>query len=167
MTNYFENCRTAEDVKQAYKMHARNLHPDCNPDKDTTEEFQEMSRQYEQAWQRCKNIHVNAEGETYEKENTTSASEYADLINSLLHMSGLIIELCGSWLWVTGNTYPVRKQLRELHFQYSSKKQAWYFHREPYWKFSKSERSMEDIRSMYGSEKYATKTDEAKKIIAG
>ena len=42
MKNYFEEARTLEDVKQIYKKLARELHPDCNPDKDTTKEFQTM-----------------------------------------------------------------------------------------------------------------------------
>ena len=166
MKRYFDHCRTANDVKQTYKKLARDLHPDCNPGEDTTAEFQEMGRQYEAAWERCKNIHTNAAGETYEKENTASASEYADLINALLHIPGLMIELCGSWLWITGNTYPARDQLKALGFRYSSKKQAWYFHSEPYRKRSRGEKSMQDIRDMYGSEKYATRTDEPEKITA-
>lgn len=164
MTRYFDHCKTAEDVKQTYKKLARDLHPDCNPGRDTTAEFQEMSRQYEQAWNRCKNIHTNAAGETYEKENTASASEYADLINALLHIPRLMIELCGSWL--TGNTYEAREQLKALGFSYSSKKQAWYYHSEPYRKHGKSEKSMEDIRNMYGSKRYSTRTTEPEQITA-
>lgn len=160
MTRYFKDCVTCEDVKQMYKKLARDLHPDCNPGKDTTAEFQEMSKQYEEAYNRLKDIHQNASGETYQKETKQTATEYADLINQLLHIPGLMIELCGSWLWITGNTRPVKDQLKALGFRFSSKKQAWYFHSEPYRKHGKSEKSMDDIRNMYGSEKYATRTEE-------
>lgn len=166
MTNYFRDCKTIEDVKQMYKKLARDLHPDCNPGRDTTREFQEMGRQYEEAYNRLRNTHRNAEGETYEKETQQTAAEYADLINQLLHIPGLIIELCGSWLWITGNTYEARDQLKALGFRFSRKKQAWYFHSEPYRKHGKSEKSMQDIRNMYGSEKYATRTDEPERITA-
>ena len=81
MANYFSKAKTIEDVKQLYKKLARDLHPDCNPGKDTTAEFQEMSRQYEEAYNRLKNVHRNTDGETYEKETTQTASEYADIIN--------------------------------------------------------------------------------------
>ena len=124
--------RQVEDVKQMYKKLARDLHPDCNPGKDTTAEFQEMSKQYEAAYNRLKNTHRNAEGETYQKETQQTAAEYADLINKLLHIPGLMIELCGSWLWITGNTYEARNELKALGFRYSRKKAAWYFHSEPY-----------------------------------
>jgi curved DNA-binding protein CbpA len=156
---YFETCKTCEDVKQMYKKLARELHPDCNPGKDTTEEFKEMSNQYQEAYNRLKDVHVNADGETYTKETTQTAAEYADLIEKLLHIPGIMIELCGSWLWITGKTYEAREKLKELNFRYSSKKQAWYFHSEPYKKHGKSEKSMDDIRHMYGSERYATSTE--------
>lgn len=160
MKKYFKDCTTIEDVKQTYKKLARDLHPDCNPTRDTTAEFQEMSRQYEEAFARLKNIHRNASGETYEKESKETASQYADLINQLLHIPGLMIELCGSWLWITGNTKEAKDQLKALGFKYSAKKQAWYYHSEPYRKHGKSEKSMDDIRNMYGSERYATRTSD-------
>lgn len=163
---YFKNCCTIEDVKQMYKKLARDLHPDCNPGRDTTAEFQRMSAEYEEAYNRLRNTHRNAEGQTYQKETAQTAAEYADIINQLLRIPGLMIELCGSWLWVTGNTYEARKELKALGFQYSSKKSAWYFHSEPYRKHGKSEKSMDDIRNMYGSQKYATRTDEPEQITA-
>lgn len=166
MMRYFEECKTCEDVKQIYKKMARDLHPDCNPGKDTTAEFQEMSRQYEEAYNRLKNVHQNANGETYQKETQQTATEYADLINQLLHIPGLMIELCGSWLWITGNTRAAKEELKALGFRFSSKKQAWYFHSEPYRKHGKSEKSMDDIRNMYGSERYATKTEERESLTA-
>lgn len=153
MNKYFTNCRTAEDLKKAYRKIAAALHPDNNPGKDTTKEFQEMQAEFEKAFDRLKNIHVNKDGETYEKETTETAAEFMDLINKLLRL-GVEVELCGSWIWLTGNTKAVKDELKAIGFKWSRNKSAWYFHREPYRKRSKKSMSLEDIRRMYGSAKF-------------
>lgn len=166
MLKYFQNCKTAEEAKQEYKKLARQFHPDYNPDKDTTEEFKQMQADFESVWKRLKDIHMNADGETYTKESSETASAYMNIINALLKIPGIVIELCGSWLWVTGNTFAAKDILKNLRFKWSPKKSAWYFHSEPYRKRGKTEKSMEDIRSMYGSERFQTRTMEPEVITA-
>ena len=165
MNNYFENAKTLEDVKQLYKRLARELHPDCNPGKDTTAAFQDMQRQYNEAFNRCKNIHVNKDGEQYEKETTETPEQYAAIINALLKCQGLVIELCGSWLWVTGNTKENAGTLKDLHFKWSKNKSAWYFHFEPYRKHSKNSMDLDSIRAMYGSQRFTERTTSAYKEL--
>ena len=158
MTQYFSEAKTLEDVKQIYKKLARQLHPDCNPDKDTTAAFQEMQREYEQAFNRCKNIHVNKDGETYEKETDETPEAFASIIDQLLKLDGLVIELCGSWLWITGNTKEHKDIIKGLGFRWSKNKEAWYFHFEPYRKHSKKSVDLQTIREMYGSQRFTEKT---------
>lgn len=153
-TNYFTNCRTAEELKKAYREAARKLHPDCNRDRDTTEDFKAMQAEFEAAFERLKNVHVNKDGERYEKETTETAGEFMDLINQLLKISGIDVELCGSWIWVTGNTKAAKEQLKSFGFKFSRNKLAWYYHREPYRKRGSKKMSLDDIRAMYGSAKF-------------
>ena len=47
-----------------------------------------------------------------------------------------------------------KEMLKELKFRYAHKKQAWYYHTEPYRKKSKRELTLDEIRDMFGSEKY-------------
>lgn len=153
MTKYFNNCKTAEELKKEYKKMAIKLHPDNNKDHDTTAEFQEMQAEFTTAFERLKNIHVDKDGHQYESSTTESAEAYMDLINRLVKINGIEIELCGSWIWITGNTKPVKELLKTESFHWSKNKMAWYYHREPFTKKSKRSLSLDEIRNKYGSEK--------------
>lgn len=92
--------------------------------------------------------------------------ELNEAINKIINLEGIHIEVCGAWIWVTGNTRPYAKILGRKDggagFYYASKKQAWYY-RPAEWKSSgRGKYSLDHIRANYGSE--AIKTRQAKKI---
>ena len=37
-------------------------------------------------------------------QTTETPDEFRDIVERLLRMDGLEVELCGSWLWIGGNT---------------------------------------------------------------
>lgn len=153
---YFNNCKSIEDVKKIYKKLAIKLHPDCNKDRDTTKEFIEMSNEYEMMFDKLKNTFVNANGETYEKENSEAAAAYKDIIDNILHFENVTIEIIGSWIWLTGNTYSYKKEIKELNFKWSKNKNAWYFHSEPYKKKSKRALSFDELKALYETSEIKT-----------
>ena len=157
---YFQNCKTAEELKKEYRRLAKQLHPDLGGD---TEEFKVMQNEYEQMWERLKNVHANSKGETYTKETTETPQEFIHIINVLTKLKGIEVEICGSWIWVSGNTKEHREILKQINFKWANKKQAWYYHNEPYRKKSKRELTLDEIRDIFGSQKYETK--ERKELV--
>ena len=64
----------------------------------------------------------------------------------------ITIEKCGTWLWIGGDTYPVRKELKNIGCRWSPTKSRWYW-KHPKEKFtSHGKVSMPKIRYKYGSE---------------
>ena len=65
-----------------------------------------------------------------------------------------MIELCGSWIWISGSSYQYKDELKEIGFKWASQKKQWYWHSEAYRKKGKKPLSMDDIRSYYGSTEF-------------
>ena len=121
---YFRNCKTIEDVKRTYRDLAKKLHPDCGGNAD---EFKKMSAEYQTAFNRYKNIHESKNSkadqqETYTKETTETPEAFAEIINSIIGLAGLKIEIIGSWVWVSGNTFIHKDALKAAGFVWSKSK---------------------------------------------
>ena len=157
MSRYFYNCHTAEELKKAYRHLAKQLHPDTGGSKEA---FQELQAEFSIEWDRLKNIHINRKGERYEKETDETTESFMNIIEELVRLKDVAVEICGSWIWCSGNTKPYRDIFRRLGFRWSKTKAAWYFHREPYRKYNGRELSLDEIRDMYGSTKYRSEAGE-------
>lgn len=162
-TNYFRNVRTAEELKKAYRDLAKKLHPDMPT--GNAEEFKAMQNEYERLWSTLKNVHMNKEGETYVHETDEKASEYMDIINVLIKFKGCLIEVIGSWIWVSGDTKEYKETLKGMGFKFSGKKVAWYYHKGEYVKKSKNKFNMDDLRKMYGTTEYHDDDDNNAKVL--
>jgi curved DNA-binding protein CbpA len=147
--NYFSDCSTIEQIKKRYRELAQKFHPDHG---GTNEEMTIINLQYEQQKGRKFTATNHETHKTYEQ-TFDPFDGYRELINRLINLQGITIELCGTWLWITGETKQHKETLKELGFKFSGKKCAWYYHSGQYRKKSKKNLSIEEIRNLYGSEK--------------
>lgn len=77
--------------------------------------------------------------------------ELIEKIEVFANLPGLVIELIGKWIWVSGDTKSVKDLLKEHSFRYASKKQLWYFRQETEaQRYHKSDKTIEEIRQKYG-----------------
>lgn len=122
--NYFENVTTAEELKKAFHEWVKKLHPDNGGD---IEAFKAMKAQYEKLAGKVWTTHKTQDGKTYEKAQTQTPQEFAEMIEKLRQFENITIEILGSWIWVSGETVAIKEQLKELHFFYSRNKKVWFF----------------------------------------
>lgn len=139
--------RNLNELKEQYRELAKQHHPDCG---GTLEDMQEINSEYET----LSKVLAHAENDFSDEQQQAEADaeKYRDIINKLIHFPGLNIEICGRWIWVSGNTYPARTVLKESGFYWASKKHEWYWHTPEDKSHSRKDWSMDKIRNVYGSQ---------------
>ena len=157
MFKYFKDCKTIEDVKATYKALAKQYHPDI-AGAEFTATMQEINAEFEKAFDKYKNIHESAEGNTYttEQNSTETPAEFMEIINKLINCNGLTINIIGRWIWLEGNTYSYKDIIKQLGFKWAGQKKAWYWHPEEEKSYNRKKLSLDDIKTMYGCTAFQT-----------
>lgn len=156
MNKYFENIRTLEELRKQYKELLKLHHPDNGGNLET---MQEINAEYDKLFKILKDQHESWNADTASTKSDYSNMKYdfaedeklREMLNKIIHFDGIDIELVGAWIWVAGNTYAHKKELKELGFRWASQKKMWYWHSEAFRKRSRKTLSMDDIRNFYGS----------------
>lgn len=145
---YFDE-RSISDLdklrKEYYRL-AKIYHPDAG---GTKEAFQKLGADYERL---TKQILNGSSFSSAEKENETGISEdMARIVNAIISLPNITIEIIGRWIWVSGQTYPLRTELAAAGLQFIKKAGN------PFWVYagvqskSRGKMSIDEIRSKYGS----------------
>ncbi|MDM3871840.1 DnaJ domain-containing protein [Porticoccus sp. W117] len=138
-----------EAIKKAYRVAAMKYHPDRNP--AGAEMMKIINAAFDALKDYCGEIPEGEAGET--------TQDYPEAVNNALNaimgLAGLDIEICGAWVWVSGETYKHKAALKEAGYKFASKKKSWYFRPEDWRSASRGSYSMEKIRGKYGSSKPA------------
>ena len=159
---YFQNCQSLEELKAAYKKLVKIHHPDCGGD---VEIMKQINNEYEEAFEILKAIH-NEKADA-DHQTTEAPFEFIEIVDKLMKMEGLTIELCGSWLWISGDTYSNKDGLKAAGCKWSNNKKKWYWrHEENARPFKHKSYSMEKIRAKYGSQYLRGSAEKAAEIEA-
>lgn len=135
-----------EDIKAIYRKLASANHPDKGGD---TETMQIINTAFAEL---CKFFECNQTLDINEDGNEEAKQFDFSFISELKMMHGVIIEVCGYWIWLTGDTYSHHEKIKALGFKFSGAKKAWYWsptiNQSAYRRGCKS---MKGIRTQYGS----------------
>ena len=147
---YFAICTTLDALKHEYRRLCKLYHPDLGGDTAT---MAAINDEYDEAFRRLQSGRTTSQqtAETHEAEEAPEA--FRAVISRLVILAGINIEICGTWIWITGNTYPNRESIKAAGCRYSKNKSAWYWrpaesaeHR------SHGKATMSEIRQKYGSQ---------------
>jgi len=148
--NFFKNVTTLEELKKQYRKLALKHHPDKGGNE---KEFIQMKAEYDKL---AAQLNKGEKTETFQKMNDT----FKNIIDQLINFD-IDLEIIGSWVWVSGQTYAIKALLKELGFKFAGKKKAWYWHEEGYTKNHKKTFTLDEIREMHFSEKIKTSSRKA------
>ncbi len=145
------------DIKAAYRKLASVNHPDKG---GSTESMQLINTAFEEL---CKFFAGNETLDINQEDmQSHGIGINLDFIQALKTMPGLVIEVCGYWVWLSGDTFPHKDKIKELGFKFSGAKKYWY------WSptidtgtYRRGCKSMKNIRKQYGSKVLETEAARA------
>ncbi|WP_336885377.1 DnaJ domain-containing protein [Bacillus glycinifermentans] len=97
---FFQEVTDLKELKKQYRKLAMEFHPDRGGNE---EDFILLKEEYDVLYNQL-------------SKDSRSKDSYPEVIDSLMKYN-VDIEIIGSWVWVTGQTYQIRKELKELGFQ--------------------------------------------------
>ena len=125
--NYLKDAITLQDLEKLYFQLAKKLHPDIT--KDNVEQMKILNNEYDYLKTTLKNDETI--DKEYLKETVYSMDYFKDIITELLRYNNIIIEIVGSWVWISGiGTYAIKDEILynkfNCKFSKSQKKFYWY-----------------------------------------
>jgi hypothetical protein len=163
-TSYFDTCNSLEEAGKLYRSLAKQHHPDHGGDLRTMQEinaqYAEFCATFTNRSERQRQAEAHAAGrKTNADFNDLDAVTEELRVRILWALNNLpqdvTVELCGLWVWLTGNTKPVKDTIYNsgYGFKFAGKKQAWFYAGVK--SFGRGQYSMDDIRSLHGSKQFA------------
>ena len=163
MTRYeiesaFRAARNKQELKNIWLRLMKENHPDKGGSLETCQIVNELYDKISRGPASFFRSEESAESAQEQEEEFGSAEEIPEALREKVlrfaGIPGLVLELIGSWLWISGDTRANKDALKSSGFRWSPKKTAWYFHAEPYRKHSRKNFTLDEIRNLHGARKF-------------
>jgi len=153
-SEFFSGCHTLQEVKARFKSLVKVHHPDVGGDTAT---MQRLNAEYGKAVD-----YIAKYGEIKADREAAAAEvpeEYAAAVAAAVNLKGVILEMVGSWLWVSGNTKANKEALKAAGYIWNNKRKMWFWHpADEKHKSGNSKKSMDWIKAKYGAERITENT---------
>ena len=146
--------KSLDDLKKAYFSLSKKLHPDVG---GNTADFQTMQGEYEMLMDAFL-TEGNFSKEQIKNEIELDAA-FQGVVNALAQYPQINIELIGSWIWVSGATFPIKDVLKQLGFEFAGKKKMWYINTTGVKTKRTKTLEIDEIRKKYGTKIITPKGD--------
>ena len=147
-SKWFTGVRSIDELKDKYKELVKKCHPDIAKlrGENTHEQMKQINLEYEELF--------NSLPKTAQEQaqNANANDGWREVVNAIIHFDGITVELVGSWIWVSGNTYQHKDALKSAGFFWARKKKMWYWHPAEQVTRSHKPQDMDSIRNKYGSQ---------------
>lgn len=153
---YFKGVFGLEAIRKFYVELAKKNHPDVG---GSVEAMQAINAEYEYLITSGLQNDPKAGGKNYADSVAIDAALQAK-VNAIIHLVGIEIEVCGLWIWVSGETRQYKEYLKANGFWWAAVKKQWYFAGKKVYTHGRTS-TMDTIRTKYGSTKVNSKADQS------
>jgi curved DNA-binding protein CbpA len=151
MNKFFQSTDSVEDIKKEYRKLVLIHHPDCGGDEETmkllNQEYFFLLKNFD------KTSSIGTDGKehkyTFDEERESEITEFLNKFHALQLDSDVEADLIGLYVWITGNTRPVKDKLKEIGCWWHLTRECWYFKPSGV-RSGRSRGSLEDLADKYG-----------------
>jgi curved DNA-binding protein CbpA len=166
---YFKYGNTEATIRKEYLELCKTYHPDITKG-ETEEQMKAINAEYDSLLQSVNGEETkDATGKShyyrYDSEKEKAIVEMIRKLQNLRMPNTVEIGLIGTWIWVIGDTKPVKDQLKFCGLKYHGEKACWYWHAGHYYRKSAKSGNFAGMAMRYGYQKIANSMKDSGKYI--